>query len=27
LWHIWQTAPSAGPWSAWASLGGKLFSL
>jgi hypothetical protein len=24
LWHIWQTAPHAGPWSAWASLSGVL---
>jgi hypothetical protein len=24
LWHIWQTAPHAGPWSAWASLAGVL---
>jgi hypothetical protein len=24
LWHIWQTAPHAGPWSGWASLGGIL---
>ena len=24
LWHIWQTAPHAGPWSAWSSLGGVL---
>ena len=22
--HIWQPAPSSGPWSAWASLGGEL---
>ena len=26
LWHIWQTAPSAGPWSGWASLGGVITS-
>jgi acylphosphatase len=26
LWHIWQTVPHAGPWSAWASLGGVLTS-
>ena len=26
LWHIWQTAPHAGPWSAWASLGGIITS-
>jgi hypothetical protein len=26
LWHIWQTAPNNG-WAAWASLGGKLFTL
>ena len=24
LWDIWQTAPHAGPWSAWTSLGGLL---
>ena len=24
LWHIWQDAAHAGPWSAWASLGGYL---
>ena len=22
LWHIWQTAPHAGPWSSWTSRGG-----
>jgi chitodextrinase len=22
IWHIWQEAPHAGPWSAWSSLGG-----
>ena len=22
--HIWQPAPSSGPWSSWASLGGEL---
>lgn len=26
LWHIWQTAPHAGPWSAWSSLGGVITS-
>ena len=26
LWHIWQTAPHAGPWSAWSSLGGVISS-
>ena len=26
LWHIWQTAPHAGPWSAWSSLGGGISS-
>ena len=26
LWHIWQTAPHAGPWSAWSSLGGGVTS-
>ncbi len=26
LWHIWQEAPHAGPWSAWASLGGGIAS-
>jgi acylphosphatase len=26
LWHIWQEAPHAGPWSAWASLGGIITS-
>ena len=26
LWHIWQTAPHAGPWSAWTSLGGDITS-
>ncbi len=26
LWHIWQTVPHAGPWSAWASLAGGLTS-
>jgi hypothetical protein len=24
LWHIWQDAAHAGPWSGWASLGGYL---
>lgn len=23
MWHIWQTNRGAGPWSAWASLGGS----
>jgi acylphosphatase len=26
LWHIWQTAPHAGPWSAWSSLSGGIDS-
>jgi hypothetical protein len=26
LWHIWQTAPHAGPWSAWSSLAGGITS-
>jgi acylphosphatase len=26
LWHIWQDAPHAGPWSAWSSLGGVITS-
>jgi len=26
LWHIWQTAPHAGPWSAWSSLAGSITS-
>ena len=26
LWHIWQEAPHAGPWSPWTSLGGGLTS-
>ena len=26
LWHIWQTVPHGGPWSAWASLGGNITS-
>lgn len=26
LWHNWQDAPHAGPWSGWASLGGVLDS-
>ena len=26
LWHIWQQAPHAGPWSGWASLGGVLIN-
>ncbi len=26
LWHIWQTVPHGGPWSAWASLGGAITS-
>ena len=24
LWHQWQTAPSAGPWSGWSGLGGGI---
>jgi hypothetical protein len=23
MWHIWQTRPSAGPWSEWQNLGGS----
>src|SRR5208283_1531055 len=26
LWHLWQEAPHAGPWSGWASLGGGIAS-
>jgi len=26
LWHIWQTAPHADPWSSWSSLGGVVTS-
>ena len=26
VWHKWQTAPHAGPWSGWASLGGVVTS-
>jgi len=26
VWHIWQTAPHAGPWSGWGSLGGVVTS-
>jgi hypothetical protein len=26
LWHNWQQAPHAGPWSGWASLGGVITS-
>jgi acylphosphatase len=26
LWHVWQEAPHAGPWSGWASLGGVITS-
>jgi hypothetical protein len=26
LWHNWQTAPHAGPWSGWSSLGGVIVS-
>jgi hypothetical protein len=26
LWHIWQTARHAGPWSGWSSLGGGIVS-
>ncbi len=26
LWHIWQTVPHGGPWSAWSSLGGVITS-
>ncbi len=26
LWHIWQTVPHGGPWSAWTSLGGVVTS-
>ena len=26
LWHLWQTAPHAGPWSSWASLSGVVIS-
>jgi len=26
VWHNWQTAPHAGPWSGWASLGGLVTS-
>ena len=26
LWHIWQQAPHAGPWSSWSSLGGVVTS-
>ena len=24
VWHIWQMAPSSGPWSGWDSLGGMV---
>jgi acylphosphatase len=26
LWHMWQTAPHAGPWSSWSSLNGVVIS-
>ena len=26
LWHLWQAAPHAGPWSSWSSLGGGIIS-